>query len=96
LIDLGEFIAAAPVLIERPSDQTAYEDDAVEFACSTDGYPSPFITWLKGGTPLVPDARTAIGQTRMRIEQVPFICILLPRDQPKQIFIVPIRKLLVV
>ena len=57
-------------MLDRPSDQTAYEDDAVEFGCSTDGYPSPFINWLKNGSPLSPDARTAIGQTRMRIEQV--------------------------
>ena len=67
----GRFCRSArPILIERPSSQTVTEDEAVEFACSTDGFPSPFITWLKDGTPLVPDARTAIGQTRVRIEQV--------------------------
>ena len=38
--------------------------------CSADGYPAPGLVWTKDGAPLVPDARTAIGLVRIRIERV--------------------------
>ena len=53
-----------------PRDQTTFQDATVEMGCSADGYPSPNLVWTKDGAPLVPDARTAIGLIRIRIERV--------------------------
>ena len=53
-----------------PRDQTTFEDATVEMGCSADGYPSPGLVWTKDGAPLIPDARTAIGLVRIRIERV--------------------------
>lgn len=53
-----------------PRDQTTFEEATVEMGCSADGYPSPGLVWTKDGAPLTPDARTAIGLTRIRIERV--------------------------
>lgn len=61
---------AEPSFTDRPRDQTAYEEATVEMGCSADGYPSPGLVWTKNGAPLTPDARTAIGLTRIRIERV--------------------------
>lgn len=53
-----------------PRDQTTFEEATVEMGCSADGYPSPGLVWTKDGAPLMPDARTAIGLVRIRIERV--------------------------
>ena len=53
-----------------PRDQTTFEEATVEMGCSADGYPAPGLVWTKDGAPLVPDARTAIGLVRIRIERV--------------------------
>lgn len=67
----GSFLnAAGPTFTDWPKDQTAFEDATVEMGCSADGYPSPALVWTKNGAPLLPDDRTAIGLTRIRIERV--------------------------
>lgn len=53
-----------------PRDQTTFEEATVEMGCSADGYPAPGLVWTKDGLPLMPDARTAIGLVRIRIERV--------------------------
>lgn len=63
-------VLSGPVFSDWPRDQTTFEEATVEMGCSADGYPSPGLVWTKDGAPLMPDARTAIGLVRIRIERV--------------------------
>ena len=64
---------SAPALIKSFSDQTVLVNSLVLLDCEASGNPSPVITWLKDGQPLVfapPRVEYLSNQGKLRISSV--------------------------
>ncbi|KAF7704641.1 peroxidasin [Silurus meridionalis] len=64
-------VQAVPQFTVTPQDKSVLEGHTVDFPCEATGYPQPFITWTRNGSPLQVDGRHVVLSTgTLRISRV--------------------------